>query len=93
MGENVMNGAALRLAIASSVLGALAATSSPAAAAGKQESCYGVSLKGQNDCAAGAHSCSGQATADYSKADFKYVPQGTCLKINENGHKGSLTPS
>ena len=32
------------------------------------EKCYGVSKAGQNDCAAGAHSCAGSATASYTSA-------------------------
>ena len=58
-----------------------------------KESCYGVAMKGHNDCAAGVHDCAGKATADYSAADFKYVPTGTCDKLNVHGHKGSMTPA
>jgi uncharacterized membrane protein len=85
-----MNRTALGLAIAGSVLGALAA--SPASAA-NLETCYGVSLKGQNDCASSKHGCAGQGTADYSPSDWKSVPEGTCKTLTVNGHKGSLTPS
>ena len=84
-----MNRTALGMAIATSVLGALAADPAPAAGL---ETCYGVSLKGQNDCAAASHSCAGQSKTDYSKADFKDVPAGTCKTMSANGHKGSLTP-
>ncbi len=83
-----MNRTAIGLAIATSVLGALAASPAPAAGV---ETCYGVSLKGQNDCASASHSCAGQATSDYSKADFKDVPAGTCKTMSVNGHKGSLS--
>ena len=47
-------------------------------ATGKFEECYGVALAGQNDCAAGAHSCAGTSTVDYDPASFKLVPKGTC---------------
>ncbi|MDZ4365958.1 MAG: DUF2282 domain-containing protein, partial [Afipia sp.] len=49
-----MDRRALSLALAASFTSALALTALPAAAqdAGK-EKCFGVSLKGQNDCAAG----------------------------------------
>lgn len=45
------------------------------------EKCYGVALKGKNDCKAGAGtSCAGSAKKDYLGAYFKMVPTGTCLK-------------
>lgn len=90
-----MNRQTLGLVFAGSIASALVAVSLPASAAppdGK-ESCYGVALKGHNDCAAGAHSCAGQSTMSYSKADFKYVPAGTCATMHPHGHKGSLTPA
>ncbi len=88
-----MNRQTLGLVLAGSIAGALAAATAPASAAPPEgkESCYGVSLKGHNDCAAGAHSCAGQATRSYDKGDFKYVPVGTCEKMHPHGHKGSLT--
>ncbi len=88
-----MNGKTLTLAGAvAAALAAASFTAQAAPPAGK-ESCYGVAVKGHNDCAAGAHSCSGQSTVNYSGADFKYVPAGTCAKMNTHGHKGSLTPA
>lgn len=87
-----MNGKTLSLAGA--VAAALAAAPLAAqAAAASQENCYGVAMKGQNDCAAGAHSCAGKSSADYSGKDFKSAPAGTCVQMNAGGHKGSLTPS
>jgi uncharacterized membrane protein len=56
------------------------------------EKCYGVSLKGQNDCAAGARSCAGTATIDYDGQSFKLVPVGTCTKMETPFGPGSLTP-
>ena len=47
-----------------------------------QENCYGVALKGQNDCAAAQHSCAGLATVDYDGQSWKAVPKGTCTTIN-----------
>lgn len=75
------------------VAGALAAAVSMAAApaqAADQEKCYGVSMAGQNDCAAGAHSCQGQSTKDYDPNSFKLVPAGTCLSMKDG--KPSLEP-
>ena len=85
----------LSITLAASIAAAIAAyaaTASAAPPAGK-ESCYGIALKGHNDCAAGAHSCAGQTTASYNPADFKYVKTGTCTAMNVHGHKGSLTAS
>ena len=81
------------LTLAGALAAALAAAPLVAHAAppAGKEMCYGVSLKGHNDCAAGVHDCAGKATADYSPADFKFVPAGTCEKMNVKGHKGSLT--
>jgi uncharacterized membrane protein len=64
-----------------------------ATAAGKQK-CYGVALKGQNDCAAGpGTTCQGTSTADFQGNAWKFVRGGTCTSIVVPGGKhGSLTP-
>jgi uncharacterized membrane protein len=64
-----------------------------ATAAGKQK-CYGVALKGQNDCAAGpGTTCQGTSTADFQGNAWKFVQGGTCTSIVVPGGKhGSLTP-
>lgn len=76
------------------VAGALAAALSftaPAFAADEQ--CYGISMKGQNDCKAGAHDCKGMSTTDYDGESFKMVPAGTCATMKTpDGRAGSLTP-
>ncbi|MBB5201099.1 BufA1 family periplasmic bufferin-type metallophore [Glaciimonas immobilis] len=64
---------------------ALIVTSAPASAAGDkmagQEKCFGVSLKGKNDCKAGAGTtCAGTSKVDYQGNSFKLVPAGTCEK-------------
>ena len=52
-----------------------------AAAAGAKEKCYGVSLAGQNDCAAGpGTTCAGTSTVDYQGNAWTLVPKGTCEK-------------
>ena len=81
-------------ALSASLAAALAAAYASAASAGPpggQEACYGIALKGQNDCAAGNHSCAGKATANFGRTEFAYVPAGSCTKMNVQGHKGSLT--
>ncbi|MEO8668617.1 MAG: DUF2282 domain-containing protein [Bauldia sp.] len=57
---------------------------------GKFEPCYGVAMKGQNDCAEGAHSCAGLSTADYDPASFKLVPTGTCTTMKTPNGMGML---
>ncbi|MNE35709.1 hypothetical protein D3C80_1294850 [compost metagenome] len=45
------------------------------------EKCFGVALKGKNDCAAGAGtSCAGTSKTDYQANAWKLVPKGTCEK-------------
>lgn len=56
-----------------------------------KEKCFGVALKGQNDCAAGpGTTCAGTSQTDYQGNAWKYVPKGTCVSINTPKGKGSL---
>ncbi len=58
------------------------------------EKCYGVSLAGKNDCAAGAGtSCAGTSKVDYQRNAWKLVPAGTCVKIKTPKGNGSLSPA
>lgn len=60
---------------------------------GKMEMCFGVALKGQNDCAAGpGTTCAGTSKTDYQGNAFKLVPTGTCVGMTTPNGKGSLTP-
>lgn len=60
---------------------------------GKFEQCFGVALKGQNDCKGGAGTtCAGSSHADYQGDAFKLVPTGTCVTIETPNGNGSLTP-
>lgn len=44
-----------------------------------REKCYGVALKGQNDCKAGpGTTCAGTSTVDYQGNAWKYVDTGSC---------------
>jgi uncharacterized membrane protein len=53
-----------------------------AASAPAKEKCYGIALKGKNDCAAGpGTSCAGTATKDYQGNAWKYVAGGSCVKM------------
>jgi uncharacterized membrane protein len=68
----------------------LLATAAPAEEEGK-EKCFGVALKGQNDCAAGpGTTCAGSSKIDYQGDAWKYVPRGTCVSIETPVGKGSL---
>lgn len=85
--------------LAGALAAALTLVAAPATAQtmGKEkadkEKCYGVALKGQNDCAAGAGmSCAGTSKVDYDGAIWKYVPKGTCTTLKTPHGVGSLTP-
>ncbi|MBN8290720.1 DUF2282 domain-containing protein [Rhodobacter sp. NTK016B] len=53
-----------------------------AAQAQEQERCYGVSMAGENDCAAGpGTSCAGTSTLDYQGNAWTLVPAGTCAEM------------
>jgi uncharacterized membrane protein len=57
------------------------------------EKCYGVSMAGKNDCAAGpGTSCAGTSKKDYQGNAWKHVPKGTCTSIKTPTGMGSLTP-
>lgn len=80
-----MNKATTATAIAFALGTALTAASGPVLAqdsiADATEKCYGVALKGKNDCAAGpGTTCAGTAKVDYQGNAWKLVPAGTCLK-------------
>ena len=64
-----------------------------AMAAGK-EKCYGVSLAGMNDCAAGpGTTCQGTSTVDFQGNAWKFVMGGTCASIEVPGDRtGSPEP-
>ena len=66
-----------------------------AAVAAHKEKCFGVALKGQNDCAAGpGTTCQGTSTVDFQGNSWKFVQGGTCTSIVlPNGKHGSLTPT
>lgn len=87
-----------RLAMIGSLAGLLvaaAATTAFAADAGAamdKEKCFGVALKGKNDCKAGAGTtCAGTSKMDFQGNSFKLVPKGTCVTMQApGGRKGSL---
>lgn len=59
----------------------------------KMEKCYGVSLAGKNDCAAGpGTSCAGTSKVNYQGNAWKLVKAGTCTSIKTPKGNGSLSP-
>jgi uncharacterized membrane protein len=66
-----------------------------AAMAAHKEKCYGVALKGQNDCAAGpGTTCQGTSTVDFQPNAWKFVIGGTCESISvPGGGHGMLKPA
>ena len=75
--------------------GPLTKAETDAAVAAKKEKCFGVALKGQNDCAAGpGTTCQGTSTNDFQDNAWKFVQGGTCANIElPNGKHGSLRPT
>jgi len=65
-----------------------------AATAAHKEKCYGVALKGQNDCAAGpGTTCQGTSVKDFQGNSWKFVQGGTCASLDlPGGRHGSLKP-
>jgi uncharacterized membrane protein len=65
-----------------------------AALAAHKVKCFGVALKGQNDCAAGpGTTCQGTSTVDFQGNAWKFVQGGTCESIVlPDGKHGMLKP-
>ena len=67
-------------ALVGAVAAALTATGAQAM---EQEKCFGVSLAGENDCAAGpGTTCAGTSTVDYQGNAWTLVDAGTCAEID-----------
>ncbi|MFO0992730.1 MAG: DUF2282 domain-containing protein [Hyphomicrobiales bacterium] len=87
-----MAGKLTAAALAASVLAALnVAGAATMLADDSMEKCYGVALKGQNDCAAGpGTTCAGTSKVDYQGNSWKLVPKGTCTSMSTPFGPGSL---
>ena len=69
-------GAAMTMASATA-----SAASHGGAMKAETEKCFGVAMKGKNDCKAGAGtSCAGTSQVDYQGNAWTMVPKGTCEK-------------
>ncbi|SEM36303.1 Uncharacterized membrane protein [Pseudomonas sp. ok272] len=74
---STLSAAALALALGSAL--SLAALPTVAHADDTMEKCFGVAMKGKNDCAAGAGTtCAGTSKTDHQANAWKLVPKGTC---------------
>jgi uncharacterized membrane protein len=73
-----LSATALVLALGSA-LSMAAVSTVQAADNSNMEKCFGVAMKGHNDCAAGAGTtCAGTAKMDHQANAWKLVPKGTC---------------
>ena len=86
----------LKLPLAAALTAAVAMAAPLYADAQGNEKCYGISVAGNNDCAAGpGTTCAGTSTVDYQGNAWKLVPKGTCDNIvvtdaDSKERKGSL---
>jgi len=87
-----MDRRSINLALAGSLAAALSLLAIAASAQdAAKEKCYGVALKGQNDCAAGpGTTCAGTSKVDYQGNSWKLVPKGTCTTMTTPFGLGSL---
>ena len=79
-----MNPASVRLpaAVVALALGAAFAALPAAAQPADKEKCFGVALKGKNDCKAGAGTtCAATSKMDFQGNAWSLVPKGTCEKM------------
>ena len=85
------------IALATALSAAIGLATTNAVAQGKQEKCFGVTLAGENDCAAGpGTTCAGTSKVDYQGNAWALVPAGSCestiIKTADGRElKGSLT--
>ncbi|MEO1563670.1 MAG: DUF2282 domain-containing protein [Pseudomonadota bacterium] len=70
------------LGVAGAIATAVAATIPTVTHAQAKEKCFGISLAGANDCAAGpGTTCAGTSTVDYQGNAWTFVDAGTCTEI------------
>lgn len=83
-----MTTATKTFAVLGAVTAAVSAHGVAPAEAQAQEKCYGISLAGENDCAAGpGTTCAGSSTVDYQGNAWTLVPAGTCGDIELPGDR------
>ncbi len=73
--------ATLALALGAALTLAAAPVHAQDAKSMDKEKCFGVAMKGKNDCAAGpGTTCAGTSKMDYQGNSWSFVPKGTCEK-------------
>src|SRR5689334_11594736 len=83
----------IAIASAAAALVSTASVAGPVKPQPGKDKCYGISLAGRNDCAAGAGTtCAGTSKKNYAGNAWKYVARGTCASIKTPKGNGSLTP-
>ena len=83
----------IAVASAAAALVTTAGLASPVKPQPSKDKCYGISLAGKNDCAAGAGTtCAGTSKKNYQGNAWKYVAKGTCTSIKTPKGNGSLKP-
>ncbi len=76
-----MTAASLAFALGAALTVAAAPVAAADAKKTETEKCFGVAMKGKNDCKAGAGtSCAGTSKVDYQGNAWTMVPKGTCEK-------------
>ncbi|OSQ35548.1 DUF2282 domain-containing protein [Thalassospira sp. MCCC 1A01428] len=79
------------LVLAAALSAGLTMAATHASAADGQEKCFGVSLAGQNECAAGpGTTCAGTSKVDYQGNSWKLVPAGTCEEMSFTTSDGRM---
>lgn len=93
MSKSTLTAATLAGSFAAALtLVASGASAQPAPMQANADKCYGVSLAGKNDCAAGpGTTCAGTSKVDYQGNAWKYVAKGTCVTMKTPKGMGSLT--
>ena len=77
--NKTMTAASLSIALGAAMT--IAAAPVAAQQMADKEKCYGVALKGKNDCKAGpGTSCAGTSKIDHQGNAWSMVPKGTCEK-------------
>jgi len=90
----ILAGAVASALSSMAIAGPLTDAEGKAAMAAGKEKCYGIALKGQNDCAAGpGTTCQGSSTVDFQGNAWKFAQGGTCAKVEvPGGRHGSPEP-
>lgn len=88
--------ASLVLAAVTALAFSTVAANTASAQMGPKEKCFGVSMAGQNDCAAGpGTTCAGTSKVDWQGNAWKLVNNGDCTKMGGSltAHEGRMMPT